>query len=123
MIEEKYLKAANMYTKLAYCTIDAAETFVNEVTANLAHVGKDLRQSDKMKFKMCLNYAKQLQNLMNNVTYDIYHMEETTAALDDSDYISDIIALIIDRSGNNPLIANEIMENIKKLPTKLNIIN
>ena len=120
--KQQYLLKANTYNKLAYCTIDAAETFMNETSANLAHLGKDLRQTDKMKFKMAKEKAKQLQNLMNDITYNIYHMEETDSALNDSDYLSDLIALIIDRTGMDEKISSEIMEMIRALPSKLNII-
>ena len=117
-----YLIKANTYNKLAYCTIDAAETFMNEASSNLAHLGKDLRQTDKMKFKMAKEKAKQLQNLMNDITYNIYHMDETEAALNDSDYLSDLIALIIDRIGADESASLKIKEMIESLPSKLNII-
>ena len=120
--KQRYLLKANTYNKLAYCTIDAAETFMNETSANLAHLGKDLRQTDKMKFKMAKEKARQLQNLMNDITYNIYHMGETEAALNDSDYLSDLIALIIDRTGMDDKTSMQIKEMIRALPSKLNII-
>jgi len=120
--KQRYLLKANTYNKLAYCTIDAAETFMNETSANLAHLGKDLRQTDKMKFKMAKEKARQLQNLMNDITYNIYHMGETEAALNDSDYLSDLIALIIDRTGMDDKTSLQIKEMIRALPSKLNII-
>jgi hypothetical protein len=49
-------------------------------------------------------------------------MEETDSALNDSDYLSDLIALIIDRTGTDEKISSEIMEMIRALPSKLNII-
>lgn len=120
--KQQYLLKANTYNKLAYCTIDAAETFMNETSANLAHLGKDLRQTDKMKFKMAKEKARQLQNLMNDITYNIYHMGETEVALNDSDYLSDLIALIIDRTGMDDKTSLQIKEMIRALPSKLNII-
>ena len=118
--DERCLEKANILTKIGYCTIDAAETFIMEADSQLKHLGCAIRQDDKFQVRQAKNYAVMLRRQLQKVARVIYEIEDCELALEDSDYLADLIWLIIDRCGKDPQVAIDIRKMIlEKFPSNL----
>lgn len=99
--EDLYRKKANIYTNLAYTLTKVVHSFIMEANANLEHIGKGIAHSEKSKFKNMLNTARLLKGQSRAIARVLYDMEDTDDALQDSDYMADLLLLITDRIGES----------------------
>lgn len=122
--DEKWrIVKANILTKLGYCTIDAAETFIMEADNQLSHFGYALKHKDKYLLKQARSHALILKNILQQLALVLYDIKENEFALEDSDYIYDLISLTTDRSGSDEEVSKKILSMIKEMPSKLELFN
>jgi len=122
--DEKWrVEKANILTKLGYCTIDAAETFIMEADSQLSHIGYGLKHKDKYLLSQAKIHANMLKNILQQLASILYDIKENEFALEDSDYIYDLISLTTDRSGSDEEASKKILSMIREMPSKLGLFN
>ena len=114
------LTKALIYTNTAYLLADVANSLMVDVEAILTSQAKEVKYGELKQFKTMLSDAKSLRERTRKVTKPLYEIKDYSA-LDDSDWLLDIILLIVDRVGDNDDKAVRLRELIKEQPTELNL--
>lgn len=94
-------RKAVIMLNLSYMLADVANSFCMDANDLMAGMGKELRQSERMKFNNMASTAKRLQMQTKIVTEEFYKVPAVNLACEESDYMYDLIMLIVDRIGDD----------------------
>ena len=72
-----------------------------EFEAESKLIGKDLKYESKLRFKMLKETAENLRKRSKAVAADGYAIKDSDSFCDDSDWLLDVLMLIVDRTGDD----------------------
>lgn len=115
-LKNYHTKRAHMYTNLAYLLADVIHTYSLEIEISLKQIGFDLKKDEKAKINSLLVQARRLKMLSKSLSSPIYKIEAAEMACNDSDWLAEILLLLMDRVGENDekaIIAKSMIFNMK----------
>lgn len=110
--EEKAL----FFTNASYLTADITHSFLVDAECELGKMRKQFIKSDKMRINKAIKAVKDAKRLTREAIAPIYGMKEVDDACDDSDYLYEILKLVINRTGDTEESKRAMIEHIKQLP-------
>lgn len=115
-MEEKEMsldyKKAITYTDLAYVLVDVANSFLVDAEPILTRENKTLRFSERQKMNRVINAVKNCKYHTNQMTKEMYACACADVACNDSDWLRDIIFLIVDRTGEDENLMEQLRSTI-----------
>lgn len=115
-------KKAIVYVNTAYILADVVNGVAVDLEGILQRMSANIHYGELKQFKKCLVAAQNLKAVSKKVSSPIYNLRDVDSALDDSDWLQDIIHLIIDRVGDNREKANEIVQYLRNMKSELNLV-
>lgn len=116
IMEEKEMsleyKKAITYTDLAYVLVDVANSFLVDAEPILNRANKMLRYSERQKMNRVVQSVKQCKYHTKEMTKQMYACACADAACNDSDWLRDIIFLIVDRTGEDENLMEQLRSTI-----------
>lgn len=119
MTEEKIeetRKEALFLTNTAYLLADMANSCAIDAESKLSKLGKCFQRDEKMRFKKAAKLAKDLLKSTKEITEPLYNITDVDNACIDSDYLLEVIQLVINRTDETEESKKAMLEYIKKLP-------
>lgn len=119
MTEEKIeetRKEALFLTNTAYLLSDMANSCAIDAESKLSKLGKCFQRDEKMRFKKAAKLAKDLLKATKEITEPLYNITDIDNACIDSDYLLEVIQLVINRTDETEESKKAMLEYIKKLP-------
>lgn len=119
MTEEKIeetRKEALFLTNTAYLLSDMSNSCAIDAESKLRKLGKCFHRDEKMRFKKAAKLAKDLLKATKEITEPLYNITEVDNACIDSDYLLEVIQLVINRTDETEESKTAMLEYIKKLP-------
>ena len=123
--EVKYLKElkAKVRLNLIFVLADIIGSEMMEVQSFLNANGKDFHRKDKMNFNLFKSSAKSFQRQSDEIASIIYDGPMEKDACADSDYLQDILELIIDKVGENKDDLAKFRAMIYNMESKNHVFN
>lgn len=118
--DDKKMQEALIFTNVAFLLADVANGLMIDVEAILEYRCKQVNHGELKEFKKMLNEARALKDRAKKIAEPIYKIREVDSAIEDSDWLLDIILLITDRVGDSQENALRIREILKQEPSALN---
>lgn len=115
-------KKAIVYVNTAYILADVVNSVAVDLEGILQRMSANIHYGELKQFKKCLVAAQNLKAVSKKVSSPIYDIEEADSALNDSDWIQEIILLIIDRVGDNRDKSVQIIDFLKNMKSELNLV-
>lgn len=109
--KEELRKKALFLINTAYLLADMAHTCVFYADDKLNHLGKCFEKGEKMRFKKAAKLTKEAFKAVKEITEPLYNN-----ACIDSDYLLEVIQLVINRTDETEESKTAMLEYIKKLP-------
>ena len=109
-------KKALFLTNTAYLLADMAHTCVFYADDKLNHLGKCFEKGEKMRFKKAAKLTKEAFKAVKEITEPLYNITDVDNACIDSDYLLEVIQLVINRTDETEESKTAMLEYIKKLP-------
>lgn len=113
---EEIRKKALFYTNTAYLLADMANTCAVFADGKWESLNKCFEKSEKMRFKKAAKLTKEALKATKEITEPLYNMKEVDNACIDSDYLMEVIQLVINRTDETEESKQAMLEHIKKLP-------
>lgn len=114
--KEELRKKALFLTNTAYLLADMAHTCVFYADDKLNHLGKCFEKGEKMRFKKAAKLTKEAFKAVKEITEPLYNITDVDNACIDSDYLLEVIQLVINRTDETEESKTAMLEYIKKLP-------
>lgn len=114
--KEELRKKALFLTNTAYLLADMAHTCVFYADDKLNHLGKCFEKGEKMRFKKAAKLTKEALKAVKEITEPLYNITDVDNACIDSDYLLEVIQLVINRTDETEESKTAMLEYIKKLP-------
>lgn len=114
--KEELRKKALFLTNTAYLLADMAHTCVFYADDKLNHLGKCFEKGEKMRFKKAAKLTKEAFKAVKEITEPLYNITDVDNACIDSDYLLEVIQLVISRTDETEESKTAMLEYIKKLP-------
>jgi hypothetical protein len=111
--KEEVRKQALFLTNMAYLLADMANSCAIDAESKL---GKCFQRDEKMRFKKAAKLAKDLLKATKEITEPMYDITNVDDACIDSDYLLEVIQLVINRTDETEESKTAMLEYIKKLP-------
>lgn len=115
-LKEELRKKALFLTNTAYLLADMAHTCVFYADDKLNHLGKCFEKGEKMRFKKAAKLTKEAFKAVKEITEPLYNITDVDNACIDSDYLLEVIQLVINRTDETEESKTAMLEYIKKLP-------
>ena len=113
---EEVRKKALFLTNTAYLLADMANTCAVLADGKLGSLNKCFAKDEKMRFKKAEKLTKQALEATHEITEPLYNMKEVDNACIDSDYLLEVIQLVINRTDETEESKQAMLEHIKQLP-------
>ena len=113
--KEQVRKQALFLTNTAYLLADMANSCAIETESKIK-LGKCFQRDEKMRFKKAAKLAKDLLKATKEITEPMYNINNVDDACIDSDYLLEVIQLVINRTDETEESKTAMLEHIKKLP-------
>ncbi len=110
------IKKALFYTNAAYLTMDIVNTFVNEAYYELRKMQKCFNREERQKINQATNAVKSAFQATKLAARNIYQIQEVDDACNDSDYLHEILKLVINRTDDTEESKQRMIEHIRQLP-------
>lgn len=117
--KEEVRKQALFLTNMAYLLADMANSCAIDAESKLGKLGKlgkCFQRDEKMRFKKAAKLAKDLLKATKEITEPMYDITDVDNACIDSDYLLEVIQLVINRTDETEESKTAMLEYIKKLP-------
>ena len=114
--KEEVRKQALFLTNMAYLLADMANSCAIDAESKLAKLVKCFQRDEKMRFKKAAKLAKDLLKATKEITEPMYDITNVDDACIDSDYLLEVIQLVINRTDETEESKTAMLEYIKKLP-------
>ena len=109
-------KQALFLTNMAYLLADMANSCAIDAESKLGKLEKCFQRDEKMRFKKAAKLAKDLLKATKEITEPMYDITDVDNACIDSDYLLEVIQLVINRTDETEESKTAMLEYIKKLP-------
>lgn len=110
--EEKAL----FFTNASYLTADITHSFLVDAECELGKMRKQYNRADKMRINKAIKAVRDAKRLTREAIAPIYEMKEVDDACEDSDFLYEIIKLVINRTDDTEESKKAMLEHIRKLP-------
>ena len=114
--KEEVRKQALFLTNTAYLLADMANSCAIDAESKFGKFGKCFQRDEKMRFKKAAKLAKDLLKATKEITEPMYDITNVDDACIDSDYLLEVIQLVINRTDETEESKTAMLEYIKKLP-------
>lgn len=114
--KEEVRMQALFLTNTAYLLADMANSCAIDAESKLGKLGKRFQRDEKMRFKKAAKLAKDLLKATKEITEPMYDITNVDDACIDSDYLLEVIQLVINRTDETEESKTAMLEYIKKLP-------
>lgn len=114
--KEEVRKQALFLTNTAYLLADMSNSCAIDAESKLGKLGKCFQRDEKMRFKKAAKLAKDLLKATKEITEPMYDITNVDDACIDSDYLLEVIQLVINRTDETEESKTAMLEYIKKLP-------
>lgn len=114
--KEELRKKALFLTNTAYLLADMANSCAIDAESKLGKLGKWFQRDEKMRFKKAAKLSKDLLKATKEITEPMYDITDVDNACIDSDYLLEVILLVINRTDETEESKTAMLEYIKKLP-------
>lgn len=111
------IKKALFFTNAAYLVMDIVNTFVTEADFELQKLQKCFNREDKQRINSAARAVKAARSATKIAAEQIYKMKDVDDACIDSDYLHEIIKLVINRTDDTEESMQRMLEHIKQIPT------
>lgn len=112
---EEIRKKALFLTNTAYLLADMANTCAVLADGKLGSLNKCFEKGEKMRFNKAAKLTRQALEATHEITEPLYNMKEVDNACIDSDYLLEIIQLVINRTDETEESKQAMLEHIKQL--------
>jgi uncharacterized membrane protein YhiD involved in acid resistance len=110
------IKKALFFTNAAYLVMDIVNTFATEADFELQKLQKCFNREDKQRINNAARAVKAARSATKIAAEQIYKMKDVDDACIDSDYLHEIIKLVINRTDDTEESMQRMMEHIKQIP-------
>ena len=116
MSDDEVIKKALFYTNSAFLMSDVANTFAIEAESQLAKLDKGFDGDQLKRYKRAVKLARDLKDVTKQILRPFYELSYAESACNDSDYIANVIKLVINRTADTEESKTAMLEHIKQLP-------
>lgn len=116
MGNDEVIKKALFYTNSAFLMADIANTFAIEAESQLAKPDKGFDGDQLKRYKRAVKLARDLKDVTRHILRPFYELSYAESACNDSDYIGDVVKLVINRTSDNEESKKAMLEHIRQLP-------
>lgn len=106
------------YTNVAFLLGDVLDTMLTTACYHVNQLGLDFKHSTKQRWRNLLTQLRAAQRASKAFSREIYELEDTAQACEDSDYLADLILLISDRVGDSDELQQKLKWMIENMPSK-----
>lgn len=106
------------YTNVAFLLGDVLDTMLTTACYHVNQLGLDFKHSTKQRWRNLLTQLRAAQRASKAFSREIYELEDTDQACEDSDYLADLILLISDRVGDSDELQQKLRWMIENMPSK-----
>lgn len=106
------------YTNVAFLLGDVLDTMLTTACYHVNQLGLDFKHSTKQRWRNLLTQLRAAQRASKAFSREIYELEDTAQACEDSDYLADLILLISDRVGDSDELQQKLRWMIENMPSK-----
>lgn len=106
------------YTNVAFLLGDVLDTMLTTACYHVNQLGLDFKHSTKQRWRNLLTQLRAAQRASKAFSREIYELEDTDQACEDSDYLADLILLISDRVGDSDELQQKLKWMIENMPSK-----
>lgn len=114
--DKEVFKKALFFTNAAYLVIDILNSFIKEADYELNKIHKCFNREDKQKMNIAANSVKSAYKATKYAARNIYQIEEVDDACNDSDYLYEILKMVINRTDDTEESKQRMIEHIRQLP-------
>lgn len=118
---ELTLRKALFYTNAAYIFADIANTAILDSESELKKIGQFISEDQKRKFSYAKNQIKKAKEITEKIAKPIYKISDADSACSDSDYLYELLKLVIDRTSDTDESKKEMLEYLMQKPSVMNI--
>ena len=115
-------KKAIIYTNIAYILADVTNSIVVDLEAILEKMAVKVNHGELKEFKKMLVEAKALKERSKKIAKPIYELKEVDSAVTDSDWLLEMVLLLVDRVGDNPDKAEAVLNFLKNQKSEINLL-
>lgn len=116
MKKEEIMKQALFLTNTAYLLADMANSCAIDADSKLNRLGQSFLREEKMRFKRAAKLAKDTVKATREITEPLYAISDIDSACIDSDYLLEVVQLVINRTDDTEASQRAMIEHIKQLP-------
>ena len=117
--EHKHVKKAEFYGNLAFLLGDVINTYAMDAIDELAKIERDLRFQDKHALKELCAALGVVKKKSAEFAKLIYKGKQADIACANSDYLSEVIKLIVDRTGDDDKSKRTVINAIMRVSSKM----
>lgn len=114
---KRRLEHALMCNSLAIVLADAADTFHVDADNELDLLGCPFKQERKKQFSTMRSAIKNAKAATYAVAKNLYDDEDADAGAHDSDWWHNLMKLILDRVGEDPIKTHMLLEFLDRMPS------
>jgi len=86
-------------------------------------MGQDLKREEKLKFKYLKSASVNLRIRAKDVASNVYKIDEANSACDDSDWLQEVIELIVDKLGDDKKKQRAFLNGLRRRESLLGLFN
>lgn len=118
---ELIVRKALFYTNMAYVLADMANTAILDSESELKKIGQFISEDQKKKFAYAKNQIRKAKVITEKIAKPIYRISDSDDACNDSDYLYEILKMIIDRTSDTDESKKEMLQYLMQKPSVMNI--
>ena len=108
---------------LAYCMADVIDWLIFDVDTTLGPFGAALERQDKQKFNALKRTLAAARQTARDITRDVHKQSDKEGFQGECDWWYNIIRLIEDRTGSDPLKTKQVIQWLTTMPSVMNMFN
>lgn len=118
---EQTMRKALFFTNMAYLLVDIANTAIMQSDDELRKIESFVKDDQKKKFAYAKNQVRKAKEITQKIAKPVYKISDSDNACEDSDYLYEVLKLVIDRTGETPESKQLMLEHLKLKPSIMNI--
>lgn len=115
------VKKGMICLNLAYCLTDVIDWLIFDCDAALGPFGASLERRDKQLFGQLKKTLRAASVQARDITRDVHRHKDGEQFQGESDWWYNIIRLIEDRTGNDPLKTKQVLQWLCTMPSEMNM--
>lgn len=122
MDEQKtIIRKALFYTNTAYLISDIANSAIIDANEELKKIGSHVKEDERKRFSYAKNQLRKAKEITERIARPVYKISDADNACSDSDYLFEVLKLVIDRTSDTPESKQQMLEYIAKMPSQMGI--